>query len=142
MTRTAPLHQALVERLRGEAARRGLTPQELSRRAGYSKRTALRLLSGGPVSWDSIERTENALRVDILDCRCPGEGKEGAGRSRTEQEDRPIVGWEQAARALQVSRWTLQRKRKRYDPLREAWWPNLAALFFWYDGLMSGERVP
>lgn len=138
--RQTPLRQALVSRLRDEVARRGLTASDLSKRAGYDERTAQRLLNGDTCSWDTLERSENALRTDLLACHCPQEGKDGAGRSRTEQPEGPIVGWEQVARVLRVSRWTLRRKRMLYDSKREAWFANEAAVHFWYDSLISGDN--
>lgn len=140
--RSAPLQQAIEQRLRVEVSKRGLTASELARRAGYTERTAQRLLAGDSVSWTSIERTENALRVDILDSGSPDTVKDGAAWCNPVQSDRPIVGWAQAAIAIEVSRWTLWRWRARLSDETKPWWPSKAACRTWWWKLMSAGRSP
>lgn len=139
MSRQESLRAALVGRLLAEVDRRGVTIEHIAKRAGYDARTGQRVKNGETCSLETLERLENAMRADILACPCPEGGEE---RQEPAETGGPISGWEQAAQVLDVSPRTLREHRKRLgDRRKRPWWANADALYFWYDGLVSGESM-
>jgi transcriptional regulator with XRE-family HTH domain len=57
--------------IRALLAERGMTRQELARRAGIARSTVLHVLKGGHCSTETLERIARALGVDITELFTP-----------------------------------------------------------------------
>lgn len=135
-----------VEQVRQAVAERGLTLDEVARRAAVHRRTVKRLLDGERLNEATLRRVAAAVGVrlglDDPDTEERAKVRElvrevvGADRGKMGQ---PVTGWEQAAIVLRVSRWTVQRARRRAGDVSRPWWPSREAVLTWWERLLQGR---
>lgn len=129
------MREALLTRLREALERRRWDYRRVAERTGLHPRTVRRLLEGRSFSLSTAERVSRALGVDS---NAPAAVHDGAARGNAGQDGAglsPVVGWEQAARSLGVSRWTLRRWRGHVTV--RPWWASPVALREWFEGVVA-----
>lgn len=157
----APLARStLLARVQAAVDRKGLTVEQLAMRTGLHRKTIRRFLAGETFSLDTLERVEEALHIRVagdeqspVDSRAPIRAKVGHGDPPVTEDSRgpnrakvghrrvgPVIGWDQAAQQLGISRRTLQRYRRELGDREVPWWRSPDALAAWFDRLVSVER--
>lgn len=128
MTLATDIEQRIAA-IRAHVARRHLEPADLARRLGVHPRTIRRLLDG---------RTRSPALVDAV-ARVLGLGDTRPTLPHV-APSRPVTSWSEAAVVLGVSRWTLQRWRRRAGDRRvRPWFADPQACQEWGRALAAGE---